>query len=66
MIDNRARKGDLIARQKRQLAHMQEELVGILAEADMEDMKLDIEDKQDFIRELEDQLAEMDRQIQSR
>ncbi len=66
MIDNRARKVDLIARQKRQLSHMQQELVGILAEADMEDMKLDIEDKQAFIKELEDQLAEMDEQIKAK
>lgn len=66
MIENRNRKMDLIERQRRSVAHMQEELVGILAEADMEEMKEDIEDKQAFIKELEEQLADMDQQLRQK
>ena len=66
MIENRNRKMDLIERQKRSVAHMQEELVGILAEADMEEMKEDIEDKQAFIKELKAQLADMDQQLRQK
>ena len=63
MMENRKRKQDLIANQKRQVKRMQDELVGLLSQREYDDMVDRIEDKKDFIAELEEQLAEMDQAL---
>ena len=63
MMENRRRKQDLIANQKRQVKRMQDELVGLLSQREYDDMVERIEDKKDFIAELEEQLSEMDQAL---
>ena len=63
MQENRARKLDLIAKQKNQLKRMEQELGYILSQSAVDEMKEDIEDKKAFIAELEEELAELDKRI---
>lgn len=63
MQDNRKRKQDLIQNQRRQLKRMQDDLSSILSEREVEEMKERIADKEEFIRELEEQLADIDKTI---
>lgn len=63
MMDNRRRKQDLLANQKRQLKRLQDDLVGLLSQREYDDMQERIEDKKDFIAELEEQIVELDKAL---
>lgn len=63
MQDNRNRKQDLIANQKRQIKRMQDDLISILSEREYENTQAQIEEKKAFVAELEEQLAELDKTI---
>ena len=64
MMENRRRKQDLIANQKRQLKRLESDLVGLLSQREYDDMQERIEDKKDFIAELEGQLADLDKALE--
>ena len=63
IIDARTRKLDLIQKQKRQIKHMQDEIVGLLGERAINEMEEEIKEKEQFIIELEEQVQELDAKI---
>ncbi len=63
IIDARTRKLDLIQKQKRQIKHMQDEIVGLLGERAINDMEEAIKEKEEFILELEEQVKELDAKL---
>lgn len=63
MEAQKARKADLIEKQKKQLARMERDLSSVIGEAAYEDAQLDIEDKKAFIEELENELKELEEKI---
>lgn len=65
MVDARTRKQELIANQKRQIKRMQDEMVGLLGQRAIDDMQVQIEDKEAFIKELEAQLADIDQTLEN-
>lgn len=66
MQEIRTRKLELIQKQKRQIQHMQEEMVGLLGQRAIDEMEEDIEDKKAFIQELEEELADIDKKLQEK
>lgn len=63
MQDIRASKVELIQKQKSQIQYMENEIVGLIGERAIEDMKADIEDKHAFIEELENEIKDIDQQL---
>ena len=64
MQETRARKQELIANQKRQIKHMQDEMVGLLGQRAIDEMEESIADKEDFIAELEEEVADIDKRLE--
>lgn len=63
MVDARARKLDLIQKQKRQIKYLEEEMVGLLGQRAIDEAQEQIKDKEEFIKELEEQLADIDQKL---
>lgn len=63
MLDARNRKQELIAKQRRQIRYMKDEIVGLLGQRAIDEMEEDIADKEEFIKELEEQLADIDKTL---
>lgn len=63
MLNARARKDELIQEQKRHIKRMQEDMANVLGERAIHELEAQILDKQEFIKELEEQLADIDRQL---
>ena len=63
MQDARARKLELIQNQKRQIQRMKEEMVGLLGQRAIDDMRDRIDEKEDFIEQLEAEVADIDRSL---
>lgn len=63
MIDARTRKQELIQNQKRQIKHMQDEMVGLLGQRAIDEMEERIEEKKEFIQQLEGELADIDKTL---
>lgn len=64
MMEARSRKLELIQNQKRQVKHMQDEIIGLLGQRAIDEMEEEIEDKEAFIQELEAELADIDKTLQ--
>ncbi len=64
MLQNKQRKEELISKQKRQIDYLNKEMVYMLSETQVEDAKLEIEEKQRFIAELEAQIKEIEEKLQ--
>jgi hypothetical protein len=64
MSDSRGRKEEIIANQKRQISRLQEDLFGLVSEAEMADIQLQIEEKEDFIAQLEQEIADIDNRLE--
>lgn len=63
MKDARARKVDLLNNQKRQIERLQDSLYGLVSEQEMKDIEAQIQQKEDFIKELEAQIEDIDSKI---
>lgn len=63
MLATRNKKQELIAAQKRQIKYMQDEMVGLLGQRAIDEMEDSIEDKQEFIKELEAEVADIDKRL---
>lgn len=63
MMELRSKKQELIAKQKRQIRYMQDEMVGLLGQRAIDDMQEQINEKHTFMKELEDQIEELDKKI---
>ncbi len=66
MQDARGRKQELIAKQKNQLKRMQEDMVGLISERAVEELKERMEDKKEFIAELEADVEDIDKKLSER
>lgn len=64
MMDIRSRKLELIQKQKRQIQYMQNEIVGLLGQRAIDEMQEDIQDKEEFIRELEAEVLDIDKKLE--
>lgn len=63
LVDARARKVELIQNQKRQIKHMEEEIVGLLGQRAIDDMEDRIAEKEEFIEQLEAEVADLDKTL---
>lgn len=63
MKDARARKVDLLNNQKRQIERLQDSMYGLVSEQEMKDIEAQIQQKEDFIKELEAQIEDIDSKI---
>ena len=63
MTDIRNRKQDLLNNQKRQLKRLQDGLAGLLSQREIDEMQERIEDKNDFIKQLEEEIADIERKL---
>ncbi len=63
MSDSRVRKQEIIANQKRQISRLQDDMFGLVSEAEMVDIQQQIEDKEDFIAQLEAEIADIDNRL---
>ena len=63
MSDSRSRKQEIIANQKRQIERLQDDMFGLVSEAEMADIQTQIEDKEDFIAQLEQEIADIDSRL---
>ena len=63
MKDARARKVDLLNNQKRQIERLQDSLYGLVSEQEMKDIEAQIQQKEDFIKELEAQIEDIESKI---
>lgn len=63
MLDTRARKQELIISQRNQLKRMQEDMIGMISERAVNELKEDMEYKKEFIAQLESELEELDKKI---
>lgn len=63
MMASRNKKQDLIANQKRQIKYMQNEMVGLLGQRAIDEMEESIEEKNNFIKELEIEIADIDKKL---
>lgn len=66
MLDARSRKMEMIQNQKRQVKYMQEEMVGLLGQRAIDEMEESIQEKQEFIKELEADLADIDKSLEQK
>lgn len=64
MMDIRSRKLELIQKQKRQIQYMQNEIVGLLGQRAIDEMQEDIQDCEEFIKELEAEVADIDKRLE--
>lgn len=64
ILDARTAKLDLIQKQKRQIAYLQNDIVGLIGERAVEETLQNIEDTKAFIKELEQELTELDTLLQ--
>lgn len=60
IIEARTRKLELIQKQKRQIKHMQDEMVGLLGERAIYEMEEAIQEKEEFIKHLEEEAQELE------
>ena len=63
MMDARARKQELINKQRRQIERLEEDMNGLVSQAEMENIQYTIEDKARFVAELEEEIADIDEKI---
>ncbi|MFV0479359.1 MAG: DUF349 domain-containing protein [Anaerorhabdus sp.] len=63
MLETRLRKQEMIASQKNQLKRMQENMVGMISERAVNELKEDMEDKKEFISQLEAELDDIDKKL---
>lgn len=63
MTDIRNRKQELLNNQKRQLKRLQDGLAGLLSQREIDEMQERIEDKNDFIKQLEEEIADIERKL---
>ena len=64
MNDAKNRKMELVANQKRQLARLEKDKVGALGQAELDEIDARIKDKEEFIKELEDQIADIEKSLE--
>ena len=64
MLQNKQRKEELIAKQKRQIEYLNKEMVYMLSESQVDNAKQEIQEKEKFINELEEQLKEIETRLQ--
>ena len=63
LIDARTHKQELIQNQKRQIKHMEAEMVGLLGQRAIDDMQDRIAEKEDFIAELEEEVLDLEKTL---
>jgi vacuolar-type H+-ATPase subunit I/STV1 len=63
MEDAKERKQDMIANQKRQIERLEEESNGLISQGRAEEIRDQIEDKEDFIAQLESEIEDIDKKI---
>ena len=63
MLDAKARKAEMIANQTRQIKRLQQDMPFMYSERQMNEANEEIADKQEFIKELEEQIAEIDAKL---
>ncbi len=63
MIDQKARKQELIQNQKRQIRRMQDEIVGLIGEKAIQDMEERIQEKEEFIKRLEEEVSQLEERL---
>ena len=63
LLDAKARKADMIANQTRQIKRLQQDMPFMYSERQMNEANEEIADKQEFIKELEEQIAEIDAKL---
>ncbi len=63
MMEVRNRKMDLIQKQKNQIKRMEQEIVGLLGQRAIDEMELDIQDKEAFIAQLEEELEDIEKRL---
>lgn len=63
MEDNKAYKLDLIDDQKRRIRRLEDELNGLISQGRAESIEDEIADKEDFIRRLESEIADIDKKL---
>ncbi|MDD7280661.1 DUF349 domain-containing protein [Floccifex sp.] len=63
MTETRDYKKSQIENQKRQIARLQEDTMGLVSEEQIRSIEAQIADKEDFIKKLEDEVADIDKKI---
>ena len=64
MVHARDRKLDLIENQKRQIKRLNDDMLGLVSEGTMASIQNEINEKEDFIKELEQQIADIDSRLE--
>ena len=58
-----SRKEEQIENQKRQIKHLQDDMLGLVSEATVADMQEQIEDKEDFIKQLQEEIEDIQKKL---
>lgn len=59
MEENVRRKEEQINNQKRQISRLQEDMLGLVSEATIQDLQEQVEDREDFIKQLQEEIADI-------
>ena len=58
-----SRKEEQIANQKRQIKRLQDDMTGLVSEATVADLQDQVEDKEDFIKQLEQEIEDIEKKL---